>query len=134
VGGLAIVLGLGFMSGAALIFFLLGRPIASAFSADPEVVAVGGLLFVVAAAFQLFDGLQAVATGVLRGLGDTRTPMVTNLLGHWALGLPLGFLLCFGLGHGIVGLWIGLSTGLMAVGLVLLATWRYRAARLAPSS
>jgi MATE family multidrug resistance protein len=77
----------------------------------------------VAAIFQLFDGLQVVATGVLRGLGDTHTAMISNLVGHWVLGLPIGYVLCFHLDWGVVGLWVGLSVGLIAVGLVLLAAW-----------
>ena len=64
-------------------------------------LALGASLLVVAAVFQLFDGLQAVATGVLRGLGDTRTPMRVNLVGHWLLGLPVGYVLCFVLGRGV---------------------------------
>jgi len=90
------------------------------------VLALGTSLLFVAAIFQLFDGLQGVATGVLRGLGDTRTPMLTNLAGHWVLGLPLGYSLCFVLGFGVIGLWIGLSAGLIVVGTVLLWVWNQR--------
>jgi MATE family multidrug resistance protein len=78
---------------------------------------------VIAAAFQLFDGTQAIATGVLRGIGDTRTPMLTNIIGHWFLGLPIGYALCFRFGWGVTGLWIGLSVGLIFCSLVLLAVW-----------
>ena len=83
----------------------------------------GVALLLVAAFFQLFDGLQAVATGVLRGLGDTRTPLVCNLAGHWIIGLPVGYLLCFAAGWGIVGLWVGLSIGLTLVGAALVMAW-----------
>jgi len=83
-------------------------------------------LLVVAAFFQLFDGIQVVATGILRGLGDTRSPMLWNLVGHWMLGLPVGYGLCFGGGRGITGLWIGLCVGLIAVGVVLLLIWTRR--------
>ena len=62
-------------------------------------------------------------TGTLRGLGDTRTPMVTNLAAHWLLGLPLGYWLCFGLGWGARGLWWGLSAGLIVAGVVLTLVW-----------
>ncbi|MBA3272187.1 MAG: polysaccharide biosynthesis C-terminal domain-containing protein, partial [Acidobacteria bacterium] len=89
-------------------------------------LALGTSLLFVAAIFQLFDGLQGVATGVLRGLGDTRTPMLTNLAGHWVLGLPLGYSLCFVFGFGVIGLWIGLSAGLIVVGAVLLWVWNQR--------
>ena len=57
----------------------------------------------------LFDGLQVVATGALRGAADTRTPMLANLAGHWVLGLPLGYALCFWFGVGVIGLWVGLA-------------------------
>jgi MATE family multidrug resistance protein len=129
-GWMAVLTGAGFMGTAALVFLLVPRAIVGAFSSDQSVIRVGATLLAVAAAFQLFDGLQAVLTGVLRGLGDTRMPMAANLAGHWLLGLPLGYVLCFVLGHGVVGMWIGLSIGLMAVGMVLLATWRYRASLL----
>jgi MATE family multidrug resistance protein len=82
----------------------------------------------VGAVFQLFDGLQGVATGVLRGLGDTRSPMLWNLAGHWFIGLPLGYTLCFLAGLGVVGLWWGLSSGLMICGVALLIVWARRVA------
>ena len=73
------------------------------FTSEPTVVATGVALLGVAAVFQLFDGLQVVATGALRGSGDTRTAMLANLAGHWLLGLPIGYALCFWLGAGVVG-------------------------------
>jgi MATE family, multidrug efflux pump len=122
-GWTAIVLGVGFMACAALAFLIVPSQIIGLFTYDPEVVALGISLLFVAAFFQLFDGLQTVATGVLRGLGDTRTPMLSNLAAHWLVGLPIGYTLCFHGGWGVVGLWIGLSLGLVGVGLVLLSTW-----------
>ena len=89
-------------------------------------IGLGTTLLGIAAAFQLFDGTQAVATGVLRGLGDTRTPMLWNLAGHWLIGLPLGYTLCFVSGFGVIGLWWGLSTGLMICGVSLLIVWARR--------
>jgi MATE family multidrug resistance protein len=77
----------------------------------------------VAAAFQLFDGVQAVTTGALRGAGDTRTPMICHLVAYWGVGLPLGYVLCFRAGWGAVGLWIGLCLALIAIGLTLLLVW-----------
>ena len=67
-----------------------------------------------------------VTTGALRGLGDTRTPMFTNLVGHWLIALPIAAFGGFTLGYGVVGLWVGLCVGLTLVGLFLLAVWRRR--------
>ncbi len=122
-GWTAIAIGVGFMTTAALVFLLAPRALIRSFTQDAGVVQTGVALLFVAAVFQLFDGLQGVTTGVLRGLGDTRTPMLWNLAGHWCLGLPLGYVLCFSLGLGVVGLWWGLSAGLMVCGVALLAVW-----------
>jgi len=81
--------------------------------------------------FQLFDGVQGVTTGALRGLGDTRTAMLWSLGGHWAVGLPLGYLLCFHRGYGVVGLWWGLSLGLVICGVALVTVWMRKGTRLA---
>ena len=99
------------------------------FTADQMVVDIGVNLLFVAAVFQIFDGLQGVLTGALRGLGDTRTPMLWNLAGHWAFGLPLGYTICFLWGRGVVGLWFGLLAGLIVVSLALLAVWNRRITR-----
>ena len=125
-GWTALLFGVGFMTAAALIFLTIPRLLLKPFTDDLGVVEVGATLFFVAAIFQLFDGLQGVATGALRGLGDTRTPMLWNLAGHWFVGLPLGYWLAFGLGVGVVGLWWGLSIGLMICGVALLVVWARR--------
>ena len=80
----------------------------------------------VGAFFQIFDGLQVVVAGALRGLGDTRTPMICHLLGYWGVGLPLGYVLCFHAGWGAWGMWIGLCVGLILIGSVLLGLWARR--------
>lgn len=122
-GWTAIAIGMAFMACASLTFLLLPTPIIRLFSADAAVIATGISLLAIAAAFQLFDGLQGVTTGVLRGVGDTRTAAISNLAGHWLLGLPAGYLLCFGLGWGVLGLWVGLSIGLVSVAVVLVRAW-----------
>lgn len=122
-GWTAILFGAGFMTAAAAIFILVPRVLIGAFTSDEGVLAVGASLLLVAAVFQLFDGLQGVATGVLRGLGDTRSPMLWNLAGHWFIGLPLGYALAFVLGFGVIGLWWGLSTGLIICGVSLVVVW-----------
>ena len=130
-GWVALGIGAVFMSGAALVFVSIPESILRVFTRDAEVVATGVLLLLVAAVFQLFDGLQGVATGVLRGLGDTRTPMLSNLAGHWCVGLPVGYVLCFSRGWGVVGLWVGLSVGLILVGFMVVPMWHRRVGALA---
>jgi MATE family multidrug resistance protein len=133
-GWTAIAIGVGFMTCAAAVFLLAPGALIRAFTTDEAVAQIGvGLLFV-AAIFQLFDGLQGVTTGALRGLADTHTAMLWNLAGHWLIGLPLGYWLCFTLGRGVVGLWWGLSAGLIICGVALLAVWVRKGTRLAPSS
>lgn len=122
-GWSAILLGLAFMTCSGLVFISFPRPIARLFSPDPVVVAMGAKLLLVAAAFQLFDGLQTVATGALRGAGNTKTPMVANFVAYWLIGLPAGYLLCFRMQWGALGIWIGLCAGLMLIGSSLLVAW-----------
>jgi MATE family multidrug resistance protein len=133
-GWTALLFGVGFMSAAALVFFSIPRWLLRAFTDDAGVLEIGVTLLFVAAIFQLFDGLQGVATGALRGLGDTRSPMLWNLAGHWLIGLPLGYWLAFVLGVGVIGLWWGLSIGLMICGTGLLIVWTRRSHRLIGSS
>ena len=122
-GWMAIILGVSFMSLSMIAFLVFPKLIIRAFSSDPEVIAIGVSLLYVAAFFQLFDGLQVVTTGALRGLGETRLPMLVTLFGFWVLGLPVGYFLCFPASQGVWGLWIGLSLGLIVVGVLLLAVW-----------
>lgn len=128
-GWTALALGLAFMSAAAVSFVTVPGAILGLYTADTTVLATGVVLLLVAGAFQLFDGMQVVLTGALRGLGDTRTPMLVNLVGYWLLGLPFGCLLCFGYGVGVPGLWIGLCAGLMIVAPTLLVVWARRSRR-----
>ena len=129
-GWTAVMLGVFCMAFASAIFLLIPSRLMGLFTVDLTVVDLGVTLLFVAAIFQVFDGLQGVLTGALRGLGDTRTPMFLNLAGHWAFGLPLGYTICFVLGYGVVGLWIGLSAGLIVVSLLLLMVWGRRMTQL----
>jgi MATE family multidrug resistance protein len=130
-GWLALGLGTSFMLLAAVVFLAMPGPLIRLYTHDPQVLAVGPGLLVIVAAFEVFDGIQSVSTGALRGLGETRIPMLANLVGYWVLGLPLGLFLCFGLKHGIHGLWIGLTLALIVIASALLARWRRDSARLA---
>lgn len=123
-GWSAILLGVTFMFCAGVVFVSIPKVIARVFSPDPSVIHIGATLLLVAAAFQLFDGLQVVTTGALRGAGDTKTAMLANLIAYWFIGLPAGYFLCFRLGWGALGVWLGLCAGLMIIGSVLLMTWR----------
>ena len=125
-GWSAILLGAGFMMTMGLVFVTIPRQIARVFTPDLTVIRVGASLLLVAAAFQLFDGLQTVATGALRGSGDTRTPMFANLIAYWFIGLPFGYVLCFHFHLGALGIWIGLCIGLMIIGSALLFAWHKR--------
>ena len=130
-GWLALGLGTSFMLLAAVVFLAAPRPLIALYTTDPRVMAVGPSLLWVAAAFQIFDGIQTVSTGALRGLGETRVPMLANLVGYWVLGLPLGLTLCFVLHWGIYGMWIGLTLALVVIASTLLLRWRADSARLA---
>lgn len=130
-GWTAVAIGALIMSVAGLTFVAVPHALVRAFTTDAAVISVGVSLLGIAAVFQLFDGLQVVSTGALRGTGDTRTPMVSNLVAHWFIGLPLGYALCFHFGWGVRGLWVGLCTGLIAVALTLIAMWSWRTHMLA---
>jgi MATE family multidrug resistance protein len=129
-GWTAILFGGLFMGSAGLTLGLAPRAIMRVFSIDPAVIASGAVLLQIAALFQLFDGFQVVSTGALRGLGDTRTPMLTHLAGYWAIGLPISYVLCFHFSWGARGIWTGLSIALILIGSTLLMVWRRRVSRL----
>lgn len=130
-GWTALRLASGVMCVSAVLFFTMPERLIRIYSSDASVIETGVVLLFICAVFQLFDGLQTVATGALRGLGDTRSPAVANLVGHWVLGLPVGYHLCFARGWGVAGLWTGLSIGLIGIGAVLLWVWSWRSRRVA---
>ena len=125
-GWTAVVFGALFMGGSGLALGFVPAWIVRIFSSDAAVIASGAVLLRIAALFQLFDGFQVVTTGALRGLGDTRTPMLAHLAGYWAIGLPIGYMLCFHFHWGVRGIWVGLSTALILIGLSLILVWRIR--------
>lgn len=125
----AIAVGVGFMCLSALLFTAVPAWLASLYTRDAGVIAAAASLIPLAGVFQVFDGLQAVSSGVLRGVGDTRAPMAINVLGFWLIGMPVSLLLAFHAGAGPTGLWWGLVAGLAAVGATLTLRVRLRLAR-----
>ena len=85
-----------------------------------EIIAIGVLLLLVAALFQLVDALQVISLGILRGLHDTRAPMIIAGLSYWGLGLPAAYVLGFPAGFGFVGVWFGLVFGLGMAAILLM--------------
>jgi len=129
-GGTAIALSAAFMCFASLALLVFPRWIARMYTPDEAVIRSTVLLLAAGAAFQLFDGIQSVATGALRGTGDTRTPMLCHFSAYWLIGFPLGAYLCFRRGWGVFGLWTGLSFALILIGCVLLFVWQRTVRRL----
>lgn len=127
-GWTALALGAGFMGTAGVVLALAPRAILRIYTSDAAAIAGGTVLLRIAALFQLFDGLQVVATGALRGLADTRTPLLAHFAGYWLIGLPVAYVLCFPCGWGAPGIWVGLSAALIAIGSMLLIVWRWRTA------
>lgn len=112
----------------AVLFIAVPHPLAWLYTDEPAVLAVAVLLLPIAGVFQIADGLQAVAAGVLRGVGDTRTAMFCNAIGFWVIGFSMGLWLCFERGLGAAGMWWGFVIGLGAVALLLLIFVRRRLA------
>jgi len=125
-GWTALALSAAFMTCTGIVFWLAPQYIVRIYTPDPVVIRAASALLLVAALFQLFDGFQAVATGALRGAGDTHTPMIWSVVFYWLVGLPVGAYLCFHLHWGASGLWTGLCVALILIGSTLLYIWHRR--------
>ncbi|MFH1726541.1 MAG: MATE family efflux transporter [Elusimicrobiota bacterium] len=126
-GDAALLLAVLFMGCASVAFWTLPAALIRLYTPDAAVAALGATFLRVAALFQIFDGMQIVLAGALRGVGETRIPLLANAAGHAVLGLPLGYWLAFSAGAGPRGLWFGLLAGLALVAVSLFAVWRRRA-------
>jgi MATE family multidrug resistance protein len=124
----ALLLGAGVMVFSALLFSVLRFQLPRLFTEDTAVVLFCAQILPIAAAFQLSDGTQVVSGGVLRGMGRPNAAAAVNLIGYYALALPLGYFLGFRCGLGLVGVWTALAVGLTTVALALLV-WVRRTAR-----
>jgi MATE family multidrug resistance protein len=125
----AMALGSAVMCVFAFTFFVAREWIPRLYTEDASVIALAAAIFPIAGAFQLFDGLQVVGGGVLRGMGRTRPAAVFNLIGYYVLGLPLAWWLVFRRGAGLAGIWWGLSLGLAVVAILLVVWIRFRGPR-----
>lgn len=122
----ALIAGWVFMTFTAMAMIIFPRPLLSLFHASESVTDIATMLLWVAGVFQLSDATQTIATGALRGLGESRIPAIANIVGHWLIGLPLGIFLAFHLDLGVRGIWMGLSLGLTVVAVIVWWTWRRR--------
>ncbi len=115
-----LLLGAGVMLVFAVLYALLPEPLARLYTPDPAVIAMTALLLPIAAVFQICDGLQVVAAGILRGAADTTLPAVLAVVGFWGVGLPAGWWLAYQAGLGAQGLWWGMNVAIFAVAAFLL--------------
>ena len=119
------------MAGIAVLMVAFPRALVGVFldAGDPAnagVIALAVTFLGFAALFQVVDGAQAVGAGILRGLNDTRVPMLYAALGYWGIGATLGIALAFPAGLKGAGIWIGLATGLAVVAVLMLRRWLRR--------
>jgi MATE family multidrug resistance protein len=127
--GASLLIGASVMIVSASAFTLWRQQLPRLYSSDPDVILIAAQLFPLAAAFQLSDGTQAVASGLLRGMGRPDASAVVNLIGYYVIALPFAYVLAFTLGHGLIGVWSALVLGLTVVA-VALVVWVMRTARL----
>jgi len=129
-GWTAWVMGVGFMGTMALVMWSFPRELITLFlkdvPANAETIRLAVSFLTVAAAFQLVDGAQVIGAGMLRGLHDTRWPLLFALVGYWVVGLGVGAWLAFGRDWKGVGIWVGLASGLAAVAALMLVRWALR--------
>ena len=129
-GWTAWVMGVGFMGTMALVLWSIPRELITLFlkdvPANAETIRLAVSFLTVAAAFQLVDGAQVIGAGMLRGLHDTRWPLLFALVGYWVVGLGVGAWLAFGRDWKGVGIWVGLASGLAAVAALMLVRWALR--------
>lgn len=119
-----------FMAFTGIVFMLFNELLPSLYTNDQDVIGIAGTLLIIAALFQLSDGIQVVGLGALRGMGDVKLPTAVTFLAYWAIGLPVGYFLAFNLGLGEEGVWYGLLIGLSLTAVILFLRFKNRSAKL----
>lgn len=112
-----------FMGIMAMLFILLNNFLPTLFSKEGNVISIASTLIIIAAFFQLSDGIQVVGLGALRGVKDVKIPTIITLIAYWAIGLPMSYFLGFKMNLGVQGIWYGLSLGLTVAAVFLF--WRF---------
>ena len=125
-GFIASILGGSVMMMAGIIFITLNTFLPSLYIDDIKVIEIASVLLIIAAFFQIADGVQAVGIGILRGLTDVKGPTIITFIAYWVIGLPSGYLLGFVFNYGVEGVWIGLSLGLFCSATFLTLRFNYK--------
>ena len=123
-GYTAIMLGFSFMTLTGIIFIVLNKFLPTLYIKEAEVISMASSLLVIAALFQVSDGVQAVGLGVLKGLTDVKVPMIITFLAYWIISLPVAYLLGFTLQFGVTGIWVGLLIGLTVAALLFVTRFK----------
>lgn len=129
-GFIAIILGMMWMSVSGIIFILFRNYLPYIYIRDESVIQIASQLLIIAALFQLSDGTQAVGIGILRGLTDVKGPTVITFVAYWIISLPVGYLLGFQFGYGVIGVWIGLLIGLTCSAVMLTLRFNHKSRKL----
>lgn len=128
----AIIIGATLQAAAGIIFILFRHELPYFYIHDLQVIQIASVLLIIAAIFQISDGVQAVALGVLRGTTDVKLPTLITFFSYWVLGLPAGYILAFHLGYGVRGVWFGFIVGLTASAILLTSRFHFRSRKARP--
>jgi multidrug resistance protein, MATE family len=125
-GFIASFMGGSIMMLAGITFIILNRFLPSLYVNDSTVIEIASVLLIIAAFFQIADGVQAVGIGILRGLTDVKGPTIITFIAYWVIGLPSGYVLGFTFDQGVEGVWVGLSIGLFCSATFLTLRFNYK--------
>ncbi len=121
-----------YMFAASILYIFAGGPIATLFNNDPQVIAISARVFIIAALFEISDGIQVTALGALRGMADVTKPMIYAIIIYLFLNIPIGYLLGFTAGLGEEGIWLGFFVGVTAAAVLFNVRLKQRVKRRMP--